>query len=618
MARISDPDKLGRSDNPSTGAENGNVYFDLAAKTIELISTATYTGNLANVTGTPANSLADAGYNNGGVDLQALYSFIKEQWKSQADLIKYPFPMEAITAEQFEFINGWTLTDGTESPAQQDSKKLIRNAGYAERDANGTIQAEYAGIISLGTFALSTAQAYYAFANDTAPINFRYTGPVNEAIQIFQNGGADDREQRLTLYVRPAPTGTTGNVTGYTFGEQNTTDIGVTVLATQAYRFPLSTAIDINIDKLSSELTGGVYDNMQIEYYDAPEEITETGTTFFVGVVIDANVTDSTTDLPTVKEIYNWVQNELRSTTAIQTSPGTSADSRGDLRDRLVEFVGSTLKTLEQDRGQSPANDGVFIEGISSQDFNNVEFIDNAGSSQVFPFKVGVDLTFNENMGNDPNAKYFLFYKTLTDVVSSPDQTKEFGTGDAVLVTKDGGGNVTGDIHSEATTVDTTSPFEAGSIQGVQSGTGDIVASANTLTNASGGYVDDELIGKILSVTAGANQAKYFITDNTSTVITIDSAGKLFDANVTGVAYEIINKNTSGAGSTPKITFTYNYATNTDGGKASDIDASVTLVALGLDSAQYATADGNITKVNSVTLPLSNPLERNYEDPQGL
>ena len=79
MARISDPDKLGRSDNPSTGSENGNVYFDLTNKTIELISTATFTGNLANVPDTPANSLADAGYNDGGVDLQALYSFIKEQ-----------------------------------------------------------------------------------------------------------------------------------------------------------------------------------------------------------------------------------------------------------------------------------------------------------------------------------------------------------------------------------------------------------------------------------------------------------------------------------------------------------------------------------------------------------
>jgi hypothetical protein len=615
MARISDPDKLGRSDNPSTGAENGNVHFDLSAKTIELISTTVFSGNLANVTGTPANSLADAGYNDGGVDLQALYSFIKEQWKSEPDLIKYPFPMEAITAEQFEFINGWTLTDGT--GGLQDAKKLIRNAGYAERNISGVIQKEYAGVISLGTIARADARAYYAFANDTAPINFSYDGPVNEAIQILDetvSPRVDDRAQTLTLYVRPAPTGTEPNVVGYTFGEQTSLAIGVTTIATQAYRFPLSSAVDPNISTEVANLTGGVYAGMRIEYYNSPQSITETGTTFSVGVVIDANFNDAATPLPTVSQIYNWVQNELRSSSSINVAPGDSGTVRGDLTDRLVEFVGSTLKTLQQARGQSPENDGVFIEGISSFDLNNVEFIDNAAASQVFPFKVGVDLTFNDNIGSDPNAKYFLFYKTLTDISVSPNAAKVFGTGDAVLVTQDGGGNVTGDIHSVATTVGNG----AGEIDGLQSGTGDVSAVAGTFTNASGGYTDDELIGKILNITAGANTGKYFITDNTGTVITIDSAGKLFDVNVTGVAYAILNKNESGAGNTPLINFTYNYAANNDGGRATDIDASLTLVALGLDSAQYATADGNITKVNSVTLPLSNPLERNYQDPQGL
>ena len=87
MARISDPDKLGRSDQDSnTVGTNGNVFFDLTNKTIELIATDSFSGNLANVPDTPANGLVDAGYNDGGVDLQALYSFIKEQWKSQTDL----------------------------------------------------------------------------------------------------------------------------------------------------------------------------------------------------------------------------------------------------------------------------------------------------------------------------------------------------------------------------------------------------------------------------------------------------------------------------------------------------------------------------------------------------
>jgi len=46
--------------------------------------------------------------------------------------------------------------------------------------------------------------------------------------------------------------------------------------------------------------------------------------------------------------------------------------------------------------------------------------------------------------------------------------------------------------------------------------------------------------------------------------------------------------------------------------------ADVTLVALGLEKAQYAKAASSITKVNSVTVPVSNPLERNYDDPIGV
>lgn len=44
-----------------------------------------------------------------GVTLKCLYSKLKEVWKNDATLIKYPFPMTPITDEQFEFANGWDL-----------------------------------------------------------------------------------------------------------------------------------------------------------------------------------------------------------------------------------------------------------------------------------------------------------------------------------------------------------------------------------------------------------------------------------------------------------------------------------------------------------------------------
>lgn len=606
MARISDPDKLGRSDQDSnTAGTNGNVFFDLTNKTIELIATDSFSGNLANVPDTPANGLVDAGYNDGGVDLQALYSFIKEQWKSQTDLIKYPFPMEAITAEQFEFINGWTLTDGTESPALRPSKKYTRNGGYAERDVNSVIQKEYAGIISLGSIADDQAVPYYAYSSTiSSPVDTQYAGPVNEAVLIFDNTTSpvtDYRNDTFTLFCRPVPRTISTVKTGFTFAQQSTTDIGVTTIATQAYRFPLSSIVDININTLASDLSAGVYANMRVEYYTSPQSITIDGSnTFSVGVVIDANITDSATQ-PTVKEIYNWTQNELRSATDINVSPGDETGIIGKTADLLLNFVGSTLKVLEQSRGQSPVNNGVFIEGIGSTDFNNVEFIDNTGAVKVFQFKVGLNLDFNQFILDDPDSKFFLFFENANG--------NQFGTGNAILVDDDGGTDIDGFVH--ATPATTT---------GDQSGADGVVsASGNTLTDSTlaVNFTVNELAGKILRVTTGPNAGSYFIASNTATAITIvTTSGKLFDADDTGVGWAIIDKNT--ANTNPRITKTFNYAANVQGGRTADTDASVVLIALGLDSAQYARANATITKINEVNIPISNPLERNYEDPQGV
>jgi len=50
----------------------------------------------------------------GGVTGQALYSKFKQIWKTDNIAVKFPFPMEAITPESFEFINGWEPDDETE------------------------------------------------------------------------------------------------------------------------------------------------------------------------------------------------------------------------------------------------------------------------------------------------------------------------------------------------------------------------------------------------------------------------------------------------------------------------------------------------------------------------
>ena len=86
-----------------------------------------------------------------GATLQAVYSFLKEEWKTAGsgfvDLIQFIFPLESITREQFE-IGG--ATHGDFDWRDNDTRNLIRTGGWAKLDSAGTTKQEYAGVITLG------------------------------------------------------------------------------------------------------------------------------------------------------------------------------------------------------------------------------------------------------------------------------------------------------------------------------------------------------------------------------------------------------------------------------------------------------------------------------------
>ena len=120
MAIITDPDNL-----LDAGVDSAqNIFIDTASRTIKIRN----------------NSAAPSGpeLNNDGVTHQALYSFLKEEWKNDTkskDLIAYPFPLIAITPEQFEWRFGW-------SPADDSSRSLLRTGGWREFDIDNSTQLE--------------------------------------------------------------------------------------------------------------------------------------------------------------------------------------------------------------------------------------------------------------------------------------------------------------------------------------------------------------------------------------------------------------------------------------------------------------------------------------------
>jgi hypothetical protein len=130
-----------------------------------------------------------------GATVQALYSFLKEQWKDDDTLNPHPFPLTAITPEQFEFIFDWEPRDfvpGSEGGANNITRKIMRTGGWREIDtADGSkLKKEYIGVITLGTFEDNNNDvAYYQLGTDPtdtgSTTDFAFAGPVNEAILTY-------------------------------------------------------------------------------------------------------------------------------------------------------------------------------------------------------------------------------------------------------------------------------------------------------------------------------------------------------------------------------------------------------------------------------------------------
>jgi hypothetical protein len=67
---------------------------------------------------------------------------------------------------------------------------------------------------------------------------------------------------------------------------------------------------------------------------------------------------------------------------------------------------------------------------------------------------------------------------------------------------------------------------------------------------------------------------------------------------------------------TASVTFTFDYDGNVQGGRTAASDAAVTIVAIGLNTAQYVSTVGTIARTNANAFSLVSALERNYNNPE--
>lgn len=376
MATITDPD-------------------DLVLGTHVVIDTTAFTFRLA-----PSGAFLNTG-STGGVTGQALYSFFKDVWKSQANLIPYPFPAITITPEQFEFINGWT-------PADDTTRNLLRSCGWREIAVDSATKREYMGIITLGDIDAGDT-AYHSFAGDVTKTDFDFSGPVNQGIQTFgdtANGNFNKRALVLTTYIRTR---------AKTYGFATSSSIGLGELNYIANRFPLAEALDTKISALDSAIINDQpYADMTITYGAITRDFNG-DTDFNFNILINGNG-------GTAEEIYEFVQHSLRLGTDIDAD--VNGNEIGNLTNSLVNFVGNDLKTTT----------GVYIDGFFPDDTNRIIFTDTDGVERAFPFLASGNLLANATLVGDGAAIYRMFFANT------------FGTVDATLVEDASGTPISGNF----------------------------------------------------------------------------------------------------------------------------------------------------------------------------
>lgn len=467
MAKIVDPDAL---------AQTTDVVYDTTGKTIQILAT----GAISD----------DAPGKTSGVTGRCIYSFTKEEWKSDAALNKFKFPFKMIYEASFQLINGWSFLD-------QQTKDIIRDAGFQEIVTDD----EFSCIISLGAIDAGGAP-YYAnvVGFDQTTVAFDKSGELNENILVF-DGTADTRDY-LKLFLREE---------GKLYAEYDLHfEQGLTALGFEAYKLPLSNGTDLKIVDNDATVSGAndPYQNMSIDYLTGAlfetaavgsyviddvvqdglgrwfrcttggtvdvTDITDIGTMGGAGTAIwevypgeravgtsyyafNRIIDGDSVNTATKEEVHTYCQYQLRQATDINGNAGLDAFGtvNGNIAIPLTSFVGDQLFT----------NPGVYVDFLDANDNSNITYqditVDGGGLDPVTfvplvttnrnnPFFASFTLAFSANLVAEEVASagdtQFRMYFTNDD--AGANAGNDFNTSGAIVVDDKDGSAIEGAVTS--------------------------------------------------------------------------------------------------------------------------------------------------------------------------
>jgi hypothetical protein len=469
---------------------DGNVYFDVANNEIQLIGvdelpTVDFGG------GAVTNPLN----NFDGITMRALYNFENQERRVDETLRKYKRGTDGDYrfAGAFAFVNGVKL-DGTD-------RNKVRGSGFIEYADAGDGQTDvdriYHGVLSLVDIQAGTLP-YWALVVDTLEAtlqaatwtDFVRLGDINEVVQVFgdtSNGdvGAGDFDYTTrTLAVRVRSW-------GYVPGETTSVLTGISEFSGFSAGYGVGESVNPSNTYTLADVYGGAkiapWTGMTLEKLVAPQ--TETG----------FNEADGD---------FTWVLNNTGGGTATECAAYLDAVTLqdADVDDGAGSYNGKKGRVWYSRNASgkivtaSIGGEGLFIEGLSIAEKQNVIMTDDAGATKTYPFFPEVQITTGAAAIADSNTWYQAFY---VDGAGGAD----FDAAGAVTVNNSSGTPVKGNVATD------------------QSGGKISFAYAydtNTQAGLSAGVDKDVVV--LIEGDGGAAQAITYFTITRSTVVAVTCA----------------------------------------------------------------------------------------------
>ena len=457
-------DYLVQSAQGRSGTPDGNVYFDKENNLIELIGVdelATFDHTSRGGGSNDPNQLT----NFDGITLRGLYNFENEQRRTDETLRKYERGSAGIYrfAGSFNFINGVKLDDTVLGDGSQDRDKL-RGSGWVEYANQGDGQTDidriYHGVLSLVDIQAATVP-YWALvtAEDEATLqaatwaDFVRLGDINEAVQVYgdstYDSGAGDFDYTTRILVV--------RVRSWQYNPGETTSVltGISEFSGFSAGYGVGETINPANTYTLADVYGGAqiapWTGMSLEELGTPQS--ETGFNESDG---DFTWVLGNTGGGTVAECAAFLDALILQDTDIDDGTGVYLGNKG----RVWYSRNAAGKVVTASIGSK----GLFIEGLSTAEKQNIIMTDDAGDEKTYPYFPDVQITVGAPAIADTNAFYHVFYNEGTGL---------FDTANAFTVTDDGSVAVKGNVSTDQVggKVSFAYAYDTNSENGLSSGT---------------------------------------------------------------------------------------------------------------------------------------------------